>query len=204
MQDRGRTAATLAQGVGTRQPKVASAAAGRGMFPREEAGGGRLGDGALGYRTRTPAPALASASPCGPAGPPKSRRAKFTQPPPHPGPAQPPARQVGEGSRGPGRTCVLVVSWITAFRKFSLESADPISLEPAPAEPRPRLPPRPGLGILLQLQLRGPRFSRRSRAAHPARQPSVGPALLAPAPPGSALRTCRAPPVRSRRGSPPL
>lgn len=39
-----------AQGVGTRQPKVAAAAAGRGIFQGEEAGGEGLGlgDEALG------------------------------------------------------------------------------------------------------------------------------------------------------------
>lgn len=67
-----RTAATPAWGVGTRQPKVAAVAVGKGMFPGEEAAGGGLGirDGALGYRPGSLAPALASASPVWPAGPP--------------------------------------------------------------------------------------------------------------------------------------
>lgn len=39
---RGRAAATPAGKVGTRQPKVAAAAAGIGIFPGEKAGGGGL------------------------------------------------------------------------------------------------------------------------------------------------------------------
>lgn len=187
----------LAQGVGTRQPKVAAAAAGRGIFPGEEAGGEGLGlgDEALGYRTTGPAPALASASPCRPVGPPSPHEPSSRSSPPHPRRPYPaPSPAGGWGGRGPRRTCVLVVSWITAFRKFSLESADPIALEPALAGPRPRLPPRPRLGI--QLQLRGPRCSRRRGAAHPACRPGVG-----PAPAG--LRPHVAPPPHLPRPAPP-
>lgn len=195
--DRWRTAALPALGVGTRQPKVATAAADRGIFPGEEAGGEGLGlgDEALGYRPRVPLRPWLQRHPAG-------------QPVPHlltsqvraaPRPCPAPSPAGGWGGQGPGRTCVLVVSWITAFRKFSLESADPISLEPAPARPRPRLPPRPGLR--LQLQLRGPRCSRRRGAAHPACGPGVGPApsRLLPA----WLRPHVAPPPHLPRPAPP-
>ena len=91
----------------------------------------------------------------------------------------------------------MVVSWITAFRKFSLESADPISLEPDPDQHWSRLPLQPRLRI--QLQRHGPRGSRRSGAQHstpPARLPGVGPASSSAPPPtssapsGSASNTC--------------
>lgn len=172
--DRGRTAAAPAREVGTRQPKVAAAAA-RRMFPREEAGDGeaRARDGAWGTGQGIRLRPWPQCHPTGkPVPPSQGKSSSRTTPCPRPCPAPSPAG--GWGGWGPGRTCVLVVSWITAFRKFSLESADPIPLEPAPAGPRSRLPPRPGFGI--QLQLRGPRCSLRSRAAHPARQPGAGPA----------------------------
>lgn len=95
---RGWTAAMPAREVGTRQPKVAAAAAGRDAPGRE--GWGR-GTGARGWSigSRPRGLALASVSPAGPAGSPISGQAKFAQPP---GPAQPPARQVGGEAGVPG------------------------------------------------------------------------------------------------------
>lgn len=98
VQTGGRTEATPAWDVGTRQPKVAAVAARERMFPGEEVGGGGIGDGALGYRPRSLAPVLASASPSWPAGLPISWRAKFSKPP---SPAQPPVRQVGGEAGAP-------------------------------------------------------------------------------------------------------
>ena len=136
-----RTATTPAWGVGTRQPKVAAAAAGNRDVPGREGWGWGTKGWSPGVQAQESRSSLAAASPSWPAGPPSPRRAKFLQPLPQPRkPSPAPTRAGAWEGRGPGRTCVLVVSWITAFRKFSLESADPISLEPVPAWSRPRLP----------------------------------------------------------------
>lgn len=184
---RGRGAGAGGAG-GPRQPKVArqlrGARCSRERGQRWEAG---AADGAPGCGpgdpTRAPGPATPHL--------PESRVSAA----PAPAPAQLSGRQV-DGEAGPGRTCVLVVSWITAFRKFSLESADPISLEPAPARPPLRLWPR--------LQLRGPR---RSRPAPPRTPPAarLRPALARPRPretppPAPAARAAGR--ARSLRGDP--
>lgn len=98
-----------AQGVGTRQPKVAAAASGREIFPGEEAEGEELGlgDEALGYRPTGPAPALASASPCRPVGPPSPHQPSSHSAPPTPALPSPPAPQVDGEARAP----VAPASW---------------------------------------------------------------------------------------------
>lgn len=104
--DRPLAAVTPALRVDTRQPKVAAAAAGRGMFPGEEAGDRRLGVGGWGWeaRPRDPALALTSVSPSGTTGPPSPGKPSSLSPSPlpnQPGPAQALARQVGEEARAP-------------------------------------------------------------------------------------------------------
>lgn len=95
--DRGRTAAAPAREVGTRQPKVAAAAA-RRMFPRKEAGDGeaRARDGAWGTGQGIRLRPWPQCHPTGKAGPPISGQVKFAHHPLPPAlPSSQPCRWVG-------------------------------------------------------------------------------------------------------------